>query len=708
MASIFYQNGSIIIYEETKRVTRPYSGSGWSYSDYGTFTGANGPKYDIWLEYQVSAGTVPNSSTVKVRMFCQKNSGSGCYSHYAANNPRSIKYNGGNEVSIRGWFDTTGWRLTQLMEAEYTDIIHDQDGRKTITLGGDFQIEMNATLIAQIKVEFGSVSCQVVLPQRLVASGVSLPGSATMGNTVNVGVSNGNTGLTHDLSFKFNNTTVTGLLAKTTGVTTGGTTLNLNADVLGPLVKTSMSSTGTVTAVTKNGSATVGAPTSSNMTINVPAYTLSGSQTLVGQNLVGGKYVKDTSSIKITPTVTTANIYGATWSATTIISNAAGESKSYKSGDKITIAGPNVAVKTTITDSRGKTVTVTDNIAVYEYESPKIAAFTAIRCNSNGQVNETGGAYVKVNVNASCWNIDPANTIKCTLKVGNKPEIILQQSGTVVNISGQVVADIDVNSEVKLILTVSDTRKGSAEGRFVVPSPDVYLDFLGSGYGAAFGKVAEDVNTLDVKWKLRCRDAVTFDNPLPVASALGRGYGTCATVAGTAAKTVTLANFVRNTGSVVGVKFTNANTASSPTLNVNSTVAAAIWDYRTNAAPVSGTMGTGTHFFQFNGTQWILLNPLIQVPASLAVTSTTGTIGSSWGSNTSPPYTATLTVSALTGAQLVMIDLGTLSSTVATAQAQTLAWNQISKLSYSGTTLTATCYFEKPASSVPLSIWVVK
>jgi len=102
----------------------------------------------------------------------------------------------------------------------------------------------------------------------------------------------------------------------------------------------------------------------------------------------------------------------------------------------------------------------------------------------------------------------------------------------------------------------------------------------------------------------------------------GRGYGTCGDAAATVAKAGTLANFVRSAGAIVGIKFDNANTASAPTLNVNSTGAAAIRDFRTNAAPASGAMGTGVHLFQFDGTYWILLNPVV------AATTLNRTVGS--------------------------------------------------------------------------------
>lgn len=86
--------------------------------------------------------------------------------------------------------------------------------------------------------------------------------------------------------------------------------------------------------------------------------------------------------------------------------------------------------------------------------------------------------------------------------------------------------------------------------------------------------------------------------------------GTCDTAAATVAKVSTISGFTRSTGSIVAIKFTYANTATSPTLNVNSTGASPIYNCHTNVAIVSGNITAGmTALFMFNGTQWILLNP---------------------------------------------------------------------------------------------------
>lgn len=54
-------------------------------------------------------------------------------------------------------------------------------------------------------------------------------------------------------------------------------------------------------------------------------------------------------------------------------------------------------------------------------------------------------------------------------------------------------------------------------------------------------------------------------------------YGSCATAAATAAKTVTIDGFVLEPGVRVSVYFSNMNTAASPTLNVSGTGAYTIW-----------------------------------------------------------------------------------------------------------------------------------
>lgn len=85
-------------------------------------------------------------------------------------------------------------------------------------------------------------------------------------------------------------------------------------------------------------------------------------------------------------------------------------------------------------------------------------------------------------------------------------------------------------------------------------------------------------------------------------------YGTCSTAAATAAKVVTCSSFTRYTGAMVMVHFTYANTAASPTLNVNSTGAAAI--RADNSALTASSdynwAANSNVLFVYSGTYWYI------------------------------------------------------------------------------------------------------
>lgn len=88
-------------------------------------------------------------------------------------------------------------------------------------------------------------------------------------------------------------------------------------------------------------------------------------------------------------------------------------------------------------------------------------------------------------------------------------------------------------------------------------------------------------------------DSYTFSTP----------YGTCATSAATAAKVVTCANFlVLEAGARVAVKFTYANSASAPTLNVNGTGAKTI---KCTGFTLTNMWAAGSVIdFIYDGTNW--------------------------------------------------------------------------------------------------------
>lgn len=102
----------------------------------------------------------------------------------------------------------------------------------------------------------------------------------------------------------------------------------------------------------------------------------------------------------------------------------------------------------------------------------------------------------------------------------------------------------------------------------------------------------------------RTIDGVSFNGSAAITH-----YGTCSTAAATAAKTVALTSFSLVTGSKVAVKFTITNTASNPTLNVNSTGAKAIM-YRGSAISAGYLAANRVYEFVYDGTDWELIGDI--------------------------------------------------------------------------------------------------
>ena len=84
---------------------------------------------------------------------------------------------------------------------------------------------------------------------------------------------------------------------------------------------------------------------------------------------------------------------------------------------------------------------------------------------------------------------------------------------------------------------------------------------------------------------------------------LGFGYGVSSTAGDTAAKTVSITNFILHPGSIFAVLFQNAFTASSPTLSVNGGAAKAIKLFG-NAMPMGKVHANTILVMNYDGTQF--------------------------------------------------------------------------------------------------------
>ena len=173
-------------------------------------------------------------------------------------------------------------------------------------------------------------------------------------------------------------------------------------------------------------------------------------------------------------------------------------------------------------------------------------------------------------------------------------------------------------------------------------------------------------------------------------------YGTCSTAAGTAAKTVACTGFTLAAGSEITVKFTVTNTASSPTLNVNSTGAKAI--YYNGAAITAGYLKANkTYTFRYNGTQYDLVGDIdtntTYSLSSFGVTATAAELNKLDGvtaTATELNYVDGVTSNIQTQLNGKLSTSGTAAKAIADANGQNIADTYIKALSVSGRTITYT------------------
>lgn len=102
--------------------------------------------------------------------------------------------------------------------------------------------------------------------------------------------------------------------------------------------------------------------------------------------------------------------------------------------------------------------------------------------------------------------------------------------------------------------------------------------------------------------------ASTADAARQALNASREWYATSSTAAATAAKTASCTGFVLEPGAAVNVRFGYENTAASPTLNVNSTGAKAIYANNSTTAANCKWMAGETVHFVYDGTYWRMAN----------------------------------------------------------------------------------------------------
>jgi len=428
--------------------------------------------------------------------------------------------------------------------------------------------------------------------------------------------------------------------------------------------------TATIKVVTKSGSTQIGSTstctctvqtTSANSAPTMTAFTYKDSRsttsTLTGNNQL---FIQGYSYLYITPGVATAKNgasivkYSATCNGVTASNTTGAAINLYEVAKSGT-----VDVVVTATDSRGYTVSSTQQITVIPYAKPKVSNISLRRTNDieaemqlifNGSISPITVSSTQKN---SLLYVQYRYKLTSASSYGTYTSILssVTQSGTSFSFSNLELCSLDANSSYDFHLYIRDQLNTLSalnlyftvpQGTPLValrkkkvgintPTPDSALHVIGDGHFEGEVNIEGDV---------RIAGTLTPDN---IDYTFEKPYfGVCETAASTAAKVVICDEFQLKKGVHLAVQFTNANTASSPSMNVNGTGAIAICGI--NGYYVSANMWTANQMvhFVYNGSWWIALNCLPAHTSQYGVTKLSNSVTSTSASLAATPYAVKL------------------------------------------------------------------
>lgn len=409
------------------------------------------------------------------------------------------KYSGTNKVGIEN-------NATKTLASGTTTIAHNSNGTKTFSFS--FSQEFGITFSgSSIGTKSGSGSG--TLPTIARKSSLSAS-NGTLGTAQTLTVSRSDSDFTHTITYKCGST------SGTVATKSSSTSISWTP----PLTLAAQNTTGTSVSVvltieTFNGSTSLGTNTKT-ISCAIPAsvkptVSLSVADVYTYRTTYGA-YVQGKSKLKID--INAAGSQGSTIKAY----NTTVDGKTYTTASVTTsaISGTGtLTIKTTVTDSRGRTASTTWDVSVLPYSAPKITSLSVKRCNADGSSNTTG-AYFKITFSAEMTALNNKNPAAYTLQykktsANSYTSKTLTSFGGNYAVSGGSYVFAAESSAYNIILTASDgfsSYSKTATGA----STSMLWSFLSKGLGLAVGKIAELSGYFDCGYDAIFRKNVFMDH----------------------------------------------------------------------------------------------------------------------------------------------------------------------------------------------------
>ena len=507
----------------------------------------------------------------------------------------------------------------------------------------------------QVYGESGTITVKTLGGAVLLSCGSFSADAASISLSLRVTVYNA--AYTNYITIKNGSTTYLSLAGRVWSAGTAYRTITLTASERTTLLNAMASVksfTATIDLVTKSGSTQIGSASTCTCTIRT-------SQANSGPSLSGFTFadsystttaitdnnqvlIQDYSRLTVTPGTATARNGASIVSYSAVCS---GVTKSNTTGAALSLGTIGTSgtrdITLTVTDSRGYTASVTQSVTVVPYSKPRVSSVSLRRTNDIETEMQLvfNGSISPITVDGTQKNsllyaryrykLTSASSYNAYTSILGS----VSATGSSFSFSNLELCNLDSESSYDFHLQIRDQLNSltSLDLYFVVsqgtplvalrkkmvgintPSPEAALHVVGDT--RVEGTLIPD----DIDY--------TFDKPY---------FGVCETAAATQTKVVTCDEFRLEKGALLAVQFTYANTATSPSMNVNGTGAIAICG--TNGYYVNANMWTANQMvhFVYNGTWWIALNCLPATTARYGITMLSNSLNSTSGSLAATPY----------------------------------------------------------------------
>lgn len=449
--------------------------------------------WQLRLDYSVSQSIADNKSTLSLTLYIYDGTGesynldaNSCY--YTLQGTRvynPYRYNS------RGWYKLGSKSIT---------VAHNNMGKGSVVLSADWHSGFTSSYTPSSLTVSGTVN----LPDIPRASSVSATG-LVLGSAGTLVVTRAVSTFTHTIKLKC------GSAAQVTVATKSSTT---SISYTPPLDWAAQNTAGTsvnITAeiTTYNGDAVVGTNTTT-LTASIPAsvrptLSVSLSDTSGYQPTYG--WVQGKSILKAT--FSAAGSYGSTIKSKSL--SIGGKSASPDGANALTGSGT-MAVVATVTDSRGRTASVTQNITVNAYSGPVVQDLTFVRGSYTGSVwtDNAMGADIKL-------------TFTLSLQLaGNKASVEITGASTLTDQTSGAktvyLVDYGTDSTGVVQVKATDALGGTVTREVTIPTVAVPLNINFALQAICFGGVAEKEKTVEFKLPIHYMGKALLDLLHPVGS----------------------------------------------------------------------------------------------------------------------------------------------------------------------------------------------